>query len=794
MTRGDPPPGVLQSGQAFGTYRIERELGRGGMGAVFLAFDTRLRRQVALKVVAGDGGSTSQSRVLREARNAAALNHPHICTIHEVGDTLGIAFIAMEYVDGQSLRDRLNAGPLPVADAVRIASQAADALGHAHAHGVVHRDFKAANAILGSDGRLRVVDFGLSQRQAAESDLTTLGTTLSGGGIAGTPYAMAPEQVRGEAADARTDIWALGVLLHEMVSRTRPFDAATTPELLTAILRDEPAPLPSRVPAALQIVIERCLAKDPSQRYQHASEVRAALDAIGAGVSRPWPALMRQARRAPIMVSTTVLVVVAVAVIAWNWDRLRAGVGVPPRIDSLAVLPLENLSADPAEDYFADGITEVLSTDLARLGGLRRVTARGSVIRFKNSTKALAEIARELGVDALVTGSVQRSGDRISITAQLVDPVSGDQLWTDRYDRNVADVLVVRNEIVSAIVREIRAQLSPSERAHLNTARRVNPEALEAYFKGRFHWLRQTRGDYDQAERYFQLALDRDPGWAMGYAGLGSVWMMRSDAGFMPPSKALPTANDYFAKALELDDGLADLHVAIGNQKAVLLDFAGAEREYRLALASNPNYADARFFYADLLLVALRRTDDWNSEMQRGFELDPLNDFQRTYYGWHLNYLHRYDEAIAVTQQVLPSSPNRAANYLALWGAYFRTGQFTRALQAAKDYFQAAGDGEFVANLGTAVDRDSYRAAMIRTGQAMATRSATRHVPAARIARMFAHGGDANTAMQWLLRAEENGETTLLRLAVFWDWDDLRGLPAFKDLLRRLKLPLEPLP
>lgn len=794
MPRGDAPSGVLQSGQAFGTYRIERELGRGGMGRVFLAFDTRLHRHVALKVVGGDGDHTSQSRVLREARNAAALNHPHICTIHEVGDTLGLAFIAMEYVDGQSLRDRMNGGPMPIADALRIASQAADALSHAHAHGVVHRDFKAANAILGADGRLRVVDFGLSQREAADSDLTTMGTTLSGGGIAGTPYAMAPEQIRGEPADARTDIWALGVLLYEMASRTRPFEAATTPELLTAILRDEPAPLPSRVPAALQIVIERCLAKDPSQRYQHASEVRAALDAISAGVSRPWPALLRRARRAPIMAAATVLVAFVAAAVAWNWDRLRAAAGGPPRIDSLAVLPLENLSADPAEDYFADGITEVLSTDLARLGGLRRVTARGSVVRFKNSLKRPAEIARELGVDALVTGSVQRSGDRISITAQLVDPASGDQLWTDRYDRRVEDVLVVRNEIVSAIVRAIRAQLSPSERAHLNTARRVNPEALEAYFKGRFHWLRQTREDYDQAERYFQLAVDKDPGWAMGYAGLGTVWMMRSDAGFIPPSEALPKANGHFAKALELDDGLADLHVALGNQKGILLDPAGAEREYQQALASNPNHADARFFYADLLLVWLRRPDDWNTEMQRALELDPLNDFHRTYYGWHLNYLHRYDEAIAVTQRVLPTSPNRAANYLALWGAYFRTGRFAPALQAAKDYFQAAGDGEFIANLGTAVDRDSYRSAMIRTGQAMATRAATRHVPATRIARMFAHGGDVSTAMEWLLRAENNRESTLLRLAVFWDWDDLRGQPAFKELLGRLKLPLEPLP
>ena len=795
MTRADPASGVLQSGQAFGSYRIERELGRGGMGAVFLAFDTRLRRQVALKVVAGNDDAESRARVLREARNAASLNHPNICTVHEVGDTLGTAFIAMEYVDGQSLRDRMDSGSLSITEILRIARQAVDALDHAHSHGVVHRDFKSANAILGSDGRLRVVDFGLSQRRVSgESDLTTVGSTLSDGDIAGTPYAMAPEQIRGEAADARTDIWALGVLLYEMASHRRPFKAGTTPELLSAILRDAPAPLPRTVPPALQIVIERCLSKVPSQRYQHASEVRAALDAISAGAGEPWPALTRRFHRAPIITAAGALIAISMLGVALNWQQVRRPFAGEPRINSLAVLPLDNLSGDPAEDYFADGMTEVLSTDLARLGGLRRVIARGSVVRFKNSTKSPAEIARELGVDALVTGSVQRAGNRMSITAQLVDPATGDQLWTDRYERNVEDVLFVRNEIVSAIVREIRAQLSPSERAHLNAARRVNPEAFEAYLKGRFHWLRQTREDYDQAERYFQLAVDKDPDWAMGHAGLGTVWMMRADAGFMPPREALPNANTYFAKALALDEGLPDLHVALGNQKLIQLDAAGGEREYRLALASNPNHADARFFYADLLLTALRRPGDWQDEMQRALELDPLNDFHRTYYGWHLNYLRRYDEAIAITQKILPTSPNRAANYLALWGAYWRTGRFAEAVNAAKEYFQAAGDREFIASLGSPVDRDSYRSAMIRTGEAMAARSATRHIPAARIARMYAHGGDTVTAIRWLEEAEKNQESTLMRLAVFWDWEDLRGEQRFKAMLSRLKLPIEPLP
>ena len=786
----EPPPGLAQPGQMLGIYRIERVLGRGGMGVVFLAFDTMLHRYVALKIVDGAADDEAgRARVLREARNAAALNHPNICTIHEVGNVGGTAFIAMEYVAGASLRERLTAGRLPLAEVFRYAGQAADALAHAHEHGVVHRDFKAANAIV-AGSRLKVVDFGLARRSdASMSDATTMSSVVSAGGIAGTPYAMAPEQVRGSAADARTDIWALGVLLHEMAGGGPPFDAPTILELYSSILRDAPTPLPDMVPAGLKAVIERCLAKDPALRYQLATEVRAALDAIetGAGPKPAWRSLARS-HRARLTVAAAIVVLGVVAGLNRDWIPTR-WLGVTPRVESLAVLPLENLSGDSAQDYFADGMTEVLSTDLARLSGLKRVTARGSVMRYRGARTPLDQIARELRVDALVTGSVQRSGDRVSITAQLLDPATGDQLWTNRYERDLRDVLALRNEIVAAIVGEIKAQLSAADQTRLASAARVNPEAFEAYLKGRFHWLKQTREDYDQAERYFQFARDKDPDYAMAYAGLGSVWMMRGDAGFQPPSKTVPLANQFLAKALELDDSLADLRVLLGNQKAVQWDWVGAEREYRRALEENPNLADAHFFYADLLLTALGRPEDWNREIQRGLELDPLNEFHRSFYGWHLNYLQRYDEAIPIFQQLLPTGPNKASNHLGLWGAHFRKGRYEDALRSARDYFEAAGDGEFVTALGSGRDLAAYRTAMIRTGEAMAERSAAQHVPAVRIARMFAHAGDADRALHWLERAYDNRESPLARLAVFWDWNDLRPDPRFRNLLDRLNLP-----
>jgi len=784
-----------EPGQMFGSYRIERTLGRGGMGAVFLAYDTTLHRHVALKIVFDDrtaAGGGSDARILREARNAAALNHPNICTIHEVGTADRTSYIAMEYVDGRSLRDRLDGRPMPIAEAIGYGRQAADALAYAHDHGVVHRDFKAANAIVDAAGRLKVVDFGLSRRSdALVADATTMVSAVAAGAIAGTPYTMAPEQVRGEPADNHADIWALGVLLYEMTSGRQPFAAASVPELYSSILRDAPAPLPGAMPAALKAVVERCLEKEPARRYGHAAEVRAALDAIETGAPSFWPGWRYRVRRHRVLTAAGAIAILAAVLIGLNREQIRTRwFGAPPRIESLAVLPLENLSGDAAQDFFADGMTEVLSTDLARLSGIKRVTARGSVIRYKGTTRPLADIARELKVDALVTGSVQRSGNRVSITAQLLDPATGDQLWTNRYDRDLQDILVLRNEIVSAIVREIRAQLSPDERTRLASARQVNPEAFEAYLNGQFHWLKQTRGDYDQAERYFQLALEKDPNYALAYAGLGSTWMMRGDAGFMAPSETVPKARAFMARALELDDSLADVHVMLGNQKAVEWDWAGAEQEYKQAIEANPNVADAHFYYADLLLTALRRNTDWNREMQRARELDPLNEFTLSFYGWHLNYLGRYDEAIPIFNRLLPTGPNKASNYLGLWGAYFRKGQYEEALRAARDYFTAAGDGEFVEVLGTTRDLTTYRAAMIRTGEAMAARSSERHIPAVRIARMFAHAGDKDRAFQWLDRAYQNHESPLGRVAVFWDWIELRSDPRFRDLLTRLRIPL----
>ena len=786
-------------GQTLGHYRIVEKIGAGGMGEVYRAHDETLDRDVALKVLpaASLGDDTARTRLLREARSAAALNHPHICTVHEVGEADGQAYIAMEYVEGQTLSELVPGDGLGVETAVRYGTQIAAALAHAHERGVIHRDLKSANVVVTAEGVAKVLDFGLAKRlggkELAEVTTQSQVSLTQPGAVMGTLPYMAPEQLHGEAADARSDVWALGVVLYEMVAGRRPFRGDTGYDLSAAILNQPPPQLPAGAPAELQAVVERCLEKERERRYQHAGEVRTALEEIEAGVATvPWATRVRWLARRRFLRLAAVLVVFVVALLAGNVGGLRdwllGGVSTG-QIQSIAVLPLANLSGDPEQDYFAAGMHEALITDLAKLGGFKRVIARSSVMRYQDTDKPLPEIARELNVSAILTGSVLRAGDRVRITAQLINAATEEHLWADRYERELRDVLSLQNEIVAAITREIKLQLTPQEQARLKSQRPVNPEAFEAYLKGRFHWQKQTREDYDIAERYFQLALQKDPNYALAYAGLGMVWIGRGGAGFQAPSETFPKGTAFFEKAMELDDSSAEMHLYLANYKnGVQWDWAGGEKAFKRALELNPNLANAHFFYADMLVV-LKRNEEWKREIKRARELDPLNDYNESFYGWHLNYLRRYDEAIPIFQRLLSTGPNKATNYLGLWGAYYKKGMYDEALAAAKSYFAAIGEREFADALGTGRGESAYRAAMKRVGEAMAAQSKRRHVPAIRIARMFAHSGDKNSAIQWLEKAYQARASAMMRLGVFWDWDDLRSDPRFQSLLRRMNFP-----
>jgi len=793
-------PEVVQGGAApgmtLGSYRIERLLGHGGMGAVFLAYDTTLHRQVALKVMQGSADSeTSGTRLLREARNAAALNHPNICTIHEVGDASGSAFIAMEYVEGRSLRDRLDEGPLPLEEAVGYGMQAADALAYAHDHGVVHRDFKAANAIVTAAGRLKVVDFGLARRgDALIADVTTMASLVPAGAAAGTPYAMAPEQVRGESTDPRTDIWALGVLLYEMVTGAQPFTAATVPELFSSILRDAPAPMPATVPFAMRALLERCLDKEPERRYPRADEVRVALEAIQSGTMAPWVTWRYYLSRRRLMISGAALVGIGAAAVALNVGDVRERlVGTP--LDTtqikLAVLPFENLTGDPEQEYFSDGLTEEMITQLGRLHpqGLS-VIARTSSMRYKNRDTPVDEIGRELGVDYVLEGSARREGSRVRINATLIRVRDQTQRWADSFERELTSVLVLQSDVARGVAKSLALTLLPTEQAHLADARPVNPEAYEAYLKGISHQSKLTRPDLDTAEKYFELALSKDPGYALAYAGLSGVWSGRQQMQFVASSEAAPRLKAAAVKALELNGALPEVRHRLAIQYAWTdWNWVAAEPEFQRAIELGPNLVEARAMYSHYLYM-MKRPGEARAQIERAMELDPLSDYVQSFYAVTLGFEHRFDEAATQLRNVLKTNPGSPMANTNLSDDLHLMHRYDDALVAEKARWAARGDREIEEALTRGYAKGGYRGAMRQEADVLAARSRVARIQSITVAKLYVRAGQTDRALDWLEKAFEARDPNMPYIGVAPIWDDLRGDPRFQNLLRRMNLPM----
>lgn len=459
-----------------------------------------------------------------------------------------------------------------------------------------------------------------------------------------------------------------------------------------------------------------------------------------------------------------------------------------PQIDSLAVLPLDNLSGDSSEEYFADGMTDALLTDLGKIHALR-VISRRSTMRYKGSQKTLPEIASELNVDAIVEGTVQRCGDKVRITAQLIQGKTDHHLWAESYERNFRDVLSMQNEVARDIAKKIEVTISPEESRRISSACPVIPEAYEAYLKGRFQWYRLSSQGFDSSERYYQLALEKDPNYAPAYSGLADVWLTRAGSGYVPPSEVMPRAMAAANKALQLDPNLAVAHVTLANTDFVYKrDWIAAEKEFRLAIELDPNSADAHFMYADYL-ISLGRNREWQLEIQQALALDPMSSFTRTFYGWQLNYLGRYDEAIEALQKALTSQPDFSSAHMGLWGAYYKKHMDDQAMQEAMRFFDVIHDQEAVAALSAGFHRAGYKEGMKRAADLLALRAQSTHVPGIRIARLYTHAGDKNRAILWLDKADEAREFPLCRLDVTWDWDSLRSDPRFQALLTRMNFP-----
>ena len=787
------PDDLHLEGASVSHYRVLKKLGGGGMGVVYQAKDTRLGRLVALKFLSGDLSRDPKAveRFRLEAQAASALNHPNICTIHDIDNYDGQPFIVMEMLAGQTLKHLISGRPMKAEDISQLGAQIADALDAAHSRGIGHRDIKPANIFITERGQGKVLDFGLAKL------LRPLGeTTLSEGltevrAVVGTVPYMAPEQLRGQKVDARTDVYALGAVLYEMATGHRPFEEEFSPVLAADIIQKSPQP-PSQInpdiPVGLEDIILKCLEKNPADRYQSARDLQDQLGQWSAPLATATHTLARLQRKLvarPLILAAGLLMLLAAALVGYLY--LSSAARTAP-ITTLAVLPLANLSGDPSQEYLADGMTEALITDLSKIRALK-VISRTSVMRYKGASKPLTEIAGELGVNGVVEGSVQRSGERILITAQLIRASTDTHLWADRYERDFRDVLTLQGEVAQAIAREIKVAVTPEETKNLSRARPVNPEAYEAYLKGQAHWYRLSREHFDAALEYFQLALDKDPNYALAYVGVGSVWMMRGDAGFMQPSEVFPKAKAAISKALELDDTLPEAHITFANIAGTYdHDWSTAEREFRRGIELNPNSADGHFSYADFL-ISMKRTQEWDAEIHRALELDPFNPFFPCFYGWQLVYVQRYDEAIAQFRRVLATEPDLSSAHLGLWGAFYKKGMHAEALAEARKFFAVLHDREVEGALTRGYAEGGYARGMHLGAEVLAARSKRTYVPAVRIARLYAHAGENDQVMIWLERAYQQRETPLCHLSVGWDWDNLRDDPRFQDLVRRVGLP-----
>jgi len=755
-------------------YYIERELGAGGMAIVYLAEDRKHGRKVAVKVLRPELAVTlGPERFVREIEIAAKLTHPHILPLYDSGEADGFLYYVMPYVEGESLRDRLNRqSRLPVQEAIRLTDQVASALAHAHERSVVHRDIKPENILLAGDQAI-VADFGIARAVEAAG-----GERLTGTGLAiGTPAYMSPEQAFGShAVDGRTDVCALGCVVYEMVCGRAPFEGPTPQALLARHAADSVPRLRARdpdIPLFVERAVERALAKDPGDRFPTAGAFAEALTSgtVLARVGRP-----RRPRRA--VTAAVALVVVAAA--GW-WLSTMAGA---PVIRRLAVLPLENLTNDPEQEYLIQGVHTGLIDELAIAGAA--VIARRSVMQYRSAEKPVRDIARELGVDALIEGSVQRVGDSVRIRAQLIDGRTEEPLWTQTYHGELRNTVGLQRQAVRAIVDQIRLTVTPQAAARLAGGRPVNPEAYEAYLKGRFHWYRFTPQDVETALQYFELALEKDPDYALAYAGIGDVWGVRLTMGL--PSEAGPRARAAVLKAIELDSTLAEAHDILARVKTwVEWDWAGAETEFRRAIELNPGYPDARVLYA-FFLSAMKRPEEAMSEIQRALALDPFNSFFQLFYGWNLMYAGRHDDAIVQFRNAIRTSPNASA-HLGLWQGFHQKRMYEEALVEAKKSFAAQGRGEVEEALTRGYAEAGYERAMSLAAETLSARSPMTYVPSFEIAQLYDYAGRSDGALEWLEKAFEERSPGMVILAVHPFSDAVRNDSRFQELLRRMNLP-----
>ena len=770
-----------------GRFTIIDELGAGGMGRVYRAHDPTLRRDVAIKVLRDD--VLAGRDLLTEARSASRLKHANICAIYEVGDDAGQAFIAMELVDGRPLSDRIARGALPLRMALELAVQIGGALAHAHEHGVVHGDLKGHNVVVTAKGDVKLLDFGLASApaRAALDSITHAATApAAGAGIAGTLPFMAPETLRGAPLTPAADVWAFGVLLHEMLTGERPFAGATAFERASAIMNDEPRALPASVPPALAAVVARCLEKPTARRYATARELVAALEPLLASPTGSAPDGPRASRFAKVAI---VAAIALAAGLVWAWPYLAGRRAATPPVSSIIVLPFESLSRQQDDDFLAEGVTDALITDLSRIPTLT-VISRTSSRRYKALGKTAPEIAAELGVGAIVDGTVQRADGQVRISVRLVDARADRNLWGQDYTREMKDVLALQGEVVRAIAAEISASFAPADEARLAAARTVKPEAHEEYLKGRHHWNRRSDESVTQAITHFRKAIALQPDYAAAYAGLAQCFVVLPiyPLGTMSSTVAFPEAVAAAERAIDLDDRLSDAHAALAYARLYLGGFGAADAEFQRALALNPNDATAHFWYG-AALSTVRRFDDALRHATKGAAVDPVSPIIQSGVSWMHHLARRFDLEVEAARRALALDESFMIARLRLSTGLLHLQRYDEALvEMEKARAVTKGSPELIAAVGYAQARAGRRREALAAVAAL-EKLATSDRYVSPFARSLVHAGLGNRdeAFRWLERAVDERHPVAVFLGVAPDLDPLRGDARFEALVARAK-------
>jgi len=773
------------------------------MGVVYKAVDTRLDRPLALKFLPDNMMQDSQAleRFRREARAASALNHPGICTIYDIGEQDGRAFIAMEFIDGETLRSHIHGKALPLEEMLKLGIQIAEALDAAHAEGIIHRDIKPANIFVTKHGQAKVLDFGLAKlvpKGVASTDAHFGGeapdSTSIVGIISGTPSYMSPEQIRGDDLDPRTDIFSLGLLVYEMATGRQAFSGGMGGMIIEAVLTRSPVPVRSinpDIPPRLEEIINKALRKDRNQRYQHAADIRTDLQRLERDTDSGWRTAEENAES--VLTSTTSHLHSSGEQRARNSTAQTAALRperVSKIIDSLAVLPFENASRDPEHEYLSDGIAGSLINILATIPKLR-VMAQSTVFRYKGRGIDPQAVGRELKVRAVLTGRIMQSGGSLRIGTELVDVATGSQLWGAQYDRKPGDIFAIQDEISNEISGKLRLKLTRAEKKRLNKRQTDDVEAYRLYLKGRHHWNRWTEDGFYKALEYFQQAVEKDPGYALAYTGLADSYVLLGWNSYLPPKDAFPKGKIAAMGALRLDPDLGETHTPLA---AVLWlhdwQWQEAQTEFKRSLALNPAYPTANHWYAEYLMT-MGHHEEAIARMKSSQQLDPLSLIISVAIGWAFYMARRYDDAIEQLRRTVELDPNYPVTYWILGLLLRKLGRYKLAIAEGEKGVKLSGGSSLMrAALAQTFGTAGRRKKAIQILDDLTKLAKQKYVAPYFFAGIHIGLGDDDRAIEYLEKSYEEHSHWLIYLHIDPSMDGLRSNPRFQDLLRHVGLPL----